>query len=487
MRFQGFVGPTYTNESVNLEAQRCVNLYPELDETGAGKDRNILALLRTPGLSLFSNISAIGAGVGRGSHVASNLRAFCVVANKLYEISSSGGVTSMGTLSTSSGLVSIADNGVQLAIVDGTYGYILTMGTNAFAQITDVDFPAATHIRFLDGYFVVNQKGTRNFFISSLYDGTAWDGLDFAAKEGLPDNITAIEVDHRDLFLIGERSSEVWRNTGAADFPLERNPSVFIEHGAGQFGGPTVQKLDNSLFWGGEDQNGANMVYRLVGYVPERISTHAIEQTIKNLGGFRNCESSFTYQDDGHSFYQLNFATVSLVYDVATQLWHERTYTSPVGSGETRHRANSHMFAFNKHLVQDWQTGDIYEMSKSVYTDNGAPISSRRRAPHVSKELKRLKHLSFQLDMETGVGLDVPATTGGVETLGYEPNAYLRWSNDGGHTWSNYHGAKLGKIGQYGARAKWNRLGIARDRVYEVLITDPVKVAIVGAILELAA
>lgn len=67
---------------------------------------------------------------------------------------------------------------------------------------------------------------------------------------------------------------------------------------------------------------------------------------------------------------------------------------------------------------------------------------------------------------------------------GANPQVMLRWSDDGGHTWSNEHWESMGRIGQYGYRTIWRRLGMTeklRDRVYEVSGTDPVKVSIMGA------
>jgi hypothetical protein len=60
----------------------------------------------------------------------------------------------------------------------------------------------------------------------------------------------------------------------------------------------------------------------------------------------------------------------------------------------------------------------------------------------------------------------------------------LRWSNDGGSTWSNEHWVSVGQQGKYKNRAIWRRLGQARDRVFEVVVTDPVKMVIVSANLK---
>jgi hypothetical protein len=133
----------------------------------------------------------------------------------------------------------------------------------------------------------------------------------------------------------------------------------------------------------------------------------------------------------------------------------------------------------NEIIVGDYENGNIYAFDLDVNSDNGAIqkwLRSWRALPSGTNNLKRTAQHSLQLNCETGVGLNLGQ--------GSDPEAMLRWSDDGGHTWSNEHWTKMGKIGQYGYRAFWRRLGMTlklRDRVYEVSGTDPVKIAIVGA------
>ena len=71
-----------------------------------------------------------------------------------------------------------------------------------------------------------------------------------------------------------------------------------------------------------------------------------------------------------------------------------------------------------------------------------------------------------------------------VSQVGINPQAMLRWSNDGGSTWSNEHWVSIGAMGKYKNRAIWRRLGWSRDRIFEVVVTDPVKAVIVSANLK---
>ena len=473
MRFKGFIGPSYTLQSVNVDAQRAINLYPEMNEMGTGKENEVASYVATPGLSL---VATLGDGPIRGMHAASNGTLYIVSDDKIYSLNSSYISTELGTLNTVSGQVSMADNGTSMVIVDGLDGYVITLSNGAFAQITDPDFNAADKVVFQDGFFIFNQKGTQRFFISALSSATNYDALDFASAEGNPDDLISIISDHRDLWLFGTKSTEVFYNSGAV-FPFERIQGAFIEHGcAAAF---SVAKMNNEVYWLGSDDQGNGIVYKARGYEPQRISTHAVELAIRQYSSIDDAVA-YTYQENGHFFYALNFtnAETTWVFDSATGMWHERAYTND-GQLE-RHRANYHQFAYNKHIVGDYANGKIYELSTSVYTDEGEEITRQRVAPHITSGLKRVRYNSFQLDMEVGVGLD-----GAVTVQGHDPQAILEWSDDGGHSWSNEHWTSFGKIGKRKKRAIWRKLGISRDRVFRVTITDPVKIALIGAQLDL--
>jgi len=471
VRFQGFIGPSYTAQSRNVDAQRCVNWFPEVTESNRGKEQEVMSLVRTPGLSL---LATIGDGPIRGIYAATDGKLFVVSADKLYRVSSSWVATEIGTLTTSTGQVSMANNLTTLMVVDGTNGYYHTLSGSTLTTITDPEFLGATQVVFQDGYFVFIKPDSQQFFISGLNDVT-FDGSDVASSEAQPDNIVAIISDHRDLWLFGTQSTEVFFNSGDADFPFERVNGAYIEHGcAAAF---SVAKMNNTVYWLGKDDKGSGIVYEASGYQPKRISTHAVEHAIQGYGDISDAVA-YTYQQDGHFFYVLNFssADTTWVYDGSTGLWHERAYNN--GGTLERHRADCHAFAHSTHVVGDYQNGKIYSLSSSIYSDNSEEIIRIRRAPHITSSLTRIFYNSFQLDAETGVGIDGSGQ-------GTDPQAMLRWSDDGGYTWSNERWVSLGKIGQRSVRAVWRRLGASRDRVFELRISDPVGTTLLGAELEM--
>jgi hypothetical protein len=533
------LGSAYVARSINAADNRMVNLFPEVIPEG-GKEAGFLN--RAPGLNF---LQTVGTGPIRGlwAHQTNGSDFYVVSGNQFYKlIGLNATPTLLGTVA-GTGPVSIADNGTQLFIAANGPSYIYNEVTNVFAQITDPDFPGAVTVAYLDGYFVFNQPNSQFIWVSQLLDGTSVDPLDFASAEGSPDGVVGLIADHRELWVFGTDSVEVWYNAGAADFPLQRIQGAFNEIGC--VSAFTIAKMDNGLFWLGTDARGQGIVYRANGYTGVRISTHAIEYAIAQYGNISDA-IAYTYQQEGHAFYVLTFPSgnATWVYDVATQAWHER---AGFDSGEfMRHRSNCQCNFGGNIIVGDFQNGNIYTLDLDVYADNGGIqkwLRSWRALPTGTNNLKRTAHHSLQIDMESGVGLNLyPAydsenidTESGLDLIaeyvqtflatqsgdtltteagdgfeplgqyelsdedisgynlvtnsylaapGYDPEIMLRWSDDGGHTWSNYHTATVGKIGEYYKRVFYRRLGMTlklRDRVYELSMTDPVKTAIVGA------
>jgi hypothetical protein len=470
------LGSTYVARSVNAADARMVNLFPEIVPE-AGKEPGFLN--RAPGLNL---LNTIGTGPIRGlwAFSSNDSAAFVVSGTELYKITTSYAATLIGTV-IGTGPVSLADNGTQLFIAANGPSYIYNNTTNVFGQITDPDFPGAATVCYLDGYFVFNEPNSQLMWVTQLLDGTSIDPLEFVSTGGSPDGLLAVTSNFREVWAFGTNSIEVWFDSGATDFPLQRIQGAFNELGcAAPY---SIAKMDNGLFWLGRDRRGQGIVYRANGYSGVRISTHAVEWQIQQYADLTDA-IAYTYQQDGHSFYVLIFPTANTtwVYDAATQAWHER---AGFANGEfTRHRSNCQMAFNNKIVVGDFENGNIYAFDLDDYSDNGGIqkwLRSWRALPTGQNNLKRTAHHSLQLDCETGVGLN--------DGQGSDPQVMLRWSDDGGHTYSNEHWSPVGKIGAYGHRTFWRRLGMTlklRDRVYELSGTDPVKITIMGAELILS-
>lgn len=465
----GLVGPSYVERSLPFNAQRTINLYPVVDEAGDGKE--VSALYGTPGLSTFSTV---GDGPIRAEFSSTNGRAFVVSNTQLYEIASTGVATLRGTLITDVSICSMDENTTQLAICDGTNLYIFTYATNVFAQVTDPDFPNGSTVTFLDGYFIVNKPGTGQFYVSALQGGTSWNALDFATAESSPDTLTRVYGGLGQLWLLGDRTTEVWYNAGDVDFPFTRIQGAKMETGSAA--AHSVVNMDNTIIWLGKDKDGQGIVYRAQGYSPQRISTHAIEYAINKSSDLSEIRA-YTYQKDGHAFYVMTGGNLetTLVYDAATKLWHERATLETDGT-LTTHRGTTSMFAFGKHLVGDKTNGNVYEMSLDYYDDSGDEIISQRTFTHISNEGKRFRANELQIDFEYGVGIN--------SGQGSAPVVWLEVSEDGGRTWSPQYQASIGALGAFRSRAVWRRLGLADIMTFRVSITDPVKRSICGSYLK---
>lgn len=485
MKFQGFVGPTYNLKSVNADGQRCVNLYPEVIESGSGKESQVAYLKSTPGLK---KIIETGSGSARMIHVDSVGRVFVVIGSELYKTSFNGFVWTtlkVGDFSTAHGQVRaassvIGDDNITV-FVDGFTSYLfLYVGASStetfgdFASYGYVPVSTASSVVFIDGYFIFSLKNSNQFYVSD-FNSFNVDALSFASSEGNPDNIVGIVANHRDLIIFNERSTELFSNTGNVDFPFERVSGGFIEKGC--VASNSIAKIDGLVFWVGRDDLGQGTVYATQSLSPQRVSTHAVEQAISNYADIKNA-TGYCYQKNGHSFYVLNLSTSTFVYDLSTKLWHERAYTS--GGQLQRHRADclGYYSEYDLHIVGDYETNKIYIFDENTYSDDGEAITRMRICPHLSGGLKYLFYKSIQIDMETGVGID------GVDQ-GSDPVAMLSYSDDGGHSWSNELFATIGKLGNYKKRIIWRRLGRSRDRVFKLKITDPIPVSILSAEIEI--
>ena len=375
---------------------------------------------------------------------------------------------------------------------------------------SDGAFSGATTVDIIDNYFVYSRPSSQQFGASDALSPISQQ-LSFASKDGAPDQLVALIVDHREVYLLGESSSEVWVDAGLFPFPFQRIPGTSTQHGIAAQN--SVSRVANSFAYVSRNLRGQGQIMQMNGYIPQRISTHAVENTLVNQ--YINDAIAWTYQLEGHEVYVVSFPTINITwaFDATTGLWYKWLYCTTANQYQ-RHRGNCSCVFQGMVLVGDYANGKIYELDNTNYTDDGNNIRRLRRAPHLVADLQRQYFEEFQIQFQPGVGftglsvapyiyigtpytiyptatLVIPATQTvviGFATLQNQtttlPQAMLRWSDDGGSTWSNEHWVTIGQTGKYKNRAIWRRLGQARDRVFEVVVTDPVKAVIVSANLK---
>jgi hypothetical protein len=468
-----FIGGSYQARSSFFDTQRTVNLYPEISKSATSK--SIAALYGCPGTYLWTTLA--GSFVRGMLVVNANLSVIAVGVN-VYAVTAAKVATLVGTIDTAMTPARMASNGTTVMIVTGSHGYFYTPSSGAFVQITDATFTGADTVTFIDGYFAFNKPNTGQFQITNLYS-TSIDPLNFATAEGSPDNLLSLLADHRELWLFGETSTEVFFNSGNANFPFERIQGAFIEQGCAAKFSPA--KLDNTVYWLAADERGKGTVQRAQGYQPQRVSNHALEYAIAKYSRIDDA-FSYTYQQEGHMFYVLTFPTANATwcYDSATDEWHERAWRDPADGSLNRHRSSCQMQFAGLTLVGDWQNGNIYVLDLDTYTDNGGILPCFRQSPYVASDTNKLMFFNkLWVDMEVGVGINGLSTT-----IGTNPKVVLDWSDDGGNTWSNEVHCDLGKIGERKARAVFRRLGRSRSRTFRLAVSDPVKRVFIAADVE---
>lgn len=587
-------GGSYEARSVIAQAIRSVNIMAEKNSSDAPAPYTYYGC---PGLTSLALPPV--AAPGRGLYWANNGALYYVSGSAVFIVAPSWAMTQLGTIGTTNGRVSMIDNGTTLVLVDGsTRGWQIDLITNTFSEITAATnapdplsgavygFFGADRVDIIDGFIVLNQPNTRNFQ-STYLNEIVFDALFFAAKNGYSDNLVTILVTKREIWLVGERTSEVWFDAGAADFPFQIMPGPFSQHGC--VAKSSIAQANGAAFWLSQDQNGQAIVVRTEGYDTKRISNFALENAMAKYPTVVDAEG-FCFQQRGHTFYQINFPTADASWrwdETVPDQWHEPMWSDANGV-EHRHRASCSAFAYGKNVVADWQTGQLYYFDPENHTDNGAPMHYRRGFPHMVSDGKQVIYPGFTLDVEAATGLGTtdppgpfPLLTGAsgvngappidsglqvassfqtlyeidgfgnlvldgfgnpivisvtipdgtvlfeeallagpapqfisglfssvgitdgfgqriVDSLGNAliisqsnvaaqvgpPLIYLRWSDDRGRTFGNPVPQSLGAQGQYLSQPQWNRLGRARDRVFEVYGVIPGKFAIQGAWLD---
>lgn len=445
-------------KSVNVDAQKRTNLYVEMQRDA---EKGNLTLYPTPGLETFVNF---GSYPSRGVYKMGD---FLYVVNRftLWRVANDGAMTNLGSLVTASGRVDFSDNGTQIIIVDGPNGYIYNTSTLAFTQITSPNWPGASTVTFLNGYFVITEPDSGRFYCSALYDGLTWAALDFATAESNPDDLIRVMADNGQLILFGPETTEFWGDSGAQDFPFARVGAAAIEWGlAARW---SLAKFMDSTIFLRRNRLGAVQVCTLAGYNAVPVSNPEIDSIFSKYSGVENA-TGFSYMVSGHPFYQINFpsADESWLYDGLTRAW------SKVQSGKGRHRAEMQQNYLDRSYVSDYENGKLYYFRDGAYTDDGAPIVRELITRHQS---------IGQWSVFDEIWMEMEAGAADLVGQGSDPKLMLQISKDGGHTWGREIMVAMGKQGEYRRRAVFRNLGRARDWVFKFRVTDPVKCVFVAA------
>lgn len=478
----GFCGPSYSTVSPLLDGQRVFNLYPE---PGMPTSKSKIGYVGTPGLQLYGTLPT--APVRDLFQI--NGRMFAVGGTHFYEVATAGFgiVTDFGAMgaSTGTGPARMVANGTQLLVVDSSVAQIFN--ANPVGPAMNFVF-SGFDLEYLDGfYFGLSAAALNQVNNSALLDGTTWPGLNFIQRTGSPDQVLALYQLNGQMWIFGQKNTEVWYDAGSAGFPLSRYQGAQINYGvfgaATNIAARTVQRIGNALMWLASDDRGGVTFYRTNGLSAVRCSTFGIEALMLSYGNISGARS-FVYEEAGHIFHVTSFpnanaglgATLAYDWTVAQQLgdlyaWHERAFLN-AGSGNIE-RIRADCFASvttasgATNYVGDYATGNIYKMGLQYTSDNGAAIQRRRISPHVSNQNRWVKHRRLEFDADIGTA-----------------SIQLGWSDDGGRNFraGSYKTITKSTAAGYDTFGKYYRLqlGRSRDRVYDMTITDaanPIRIA----------
>jgi|GEM_PF-616973 len=484
----------YVSDALPISAQRCINFYPNFPETDSVTQAN---LFNTPGLSEAIDLTNLR-DICRGAHTLRD-KPYVIIGQKLHRIDFDGTTFTSALIGTIEGTdrVIIDDNGDQLAIVspDADKTYIYDVDSASLAEVTDVNFDGpASHVVYIDGFFVFAKKDGTKFFNSPLKDGrglpggVAYDALDFSQAEADPDDIAALGKSRSQLYVFGSETTQIFRNTG-------RSPAPFI----GLSGGvvdvgckspQTIQRVSGGLIFVGSTFNETPSVWLLIGGNKTKISTPALDNELSKLTEDEVSDLfSWYYAESGHFFYGMSFPDTTYVYDLVTKKWHERQSVEKDGSSLTQYRVAAMTAAYNRVMVGDLQNGQVGFIDEDVYLDYG--FLSRRIV--TTKAFDNGGHPIFldqvEAVVESGIGLteDMTVRTGstslGIPITakgGSDPQITMSWSDDGGRTFKGLLSRSMGKIGEYIRRPIWNRLGrFPRSRILRFEVASPTKVTLV--------
>lgn len=451
------------SRSPPLNSEKIVNAFIEKQPPDS---KTKAPLFGAPGLRLTGTA---GTGPIRGFVLLSDLL-YIVSGADLYRQEANGSITHLGTGIVGTRPVSLASNGTQIVIVDGTNGWLWSVATG-FVQIVDVNFHASDTVVFFDGYFIFNWVGTAKFFFSGLFDGQSYSGLDVGTTESSAEPITGIAINLQLIFFFKGNSIELWYDAGTASFPFQRYAGGVINIGTNS--PRSIQAQDNALFFLGQDR----VFYRLQGNTPIRVSTHAMEHLISEEPDHQNV-SGFTYTIEGHKFVGLTLPTAltTIVFDISSGEWHQRESFSALGVSLGIWRGWQTIDAlFGPATIGDAFDGSLWDNDFDVFTEGANPMVETIVSAVLQEDRKRIFVARFELDVETGVG----------NLADPDPLIDLWVSKDGGRTFTFVASRSMGAAGDNTIRLRWLRLGQARQWMFKLICSAPVRRNIIGAYLTL--
>lgn len=448
---------SYLSRAKKHRASRMVNMF--IQKTA--QDDN-LVIYSTPGVKLEASNTELYA---RGIHQKYDYM-YVVLDNTVYKVDSSFSKTSIGTLSTSVGRVNIASNNNQIIFHDGSAGYVYNLTDSTFESINDSDFidDSPTIATLKERVFA---HSNQQFYYSELADASTWNALSFYTAESIQQEIVALYSFDEKLFVFGESETEIWQTQDSNDDPLSPIDNLTIRYGCAAKN--SIAANTDNIFYLGRGKNGKLAVVKVsANFVPEPVSDQGLTFALKDYSHPEDA-TAFCWQFENKEFYQINFTTdnKSWLYDIDLQVWTELEYNN-----SDRHPADQHVYFNNKNMIISHLDGNLYSLDNDTFTDNGTTIHRKLVSPVLDDEFREIYVAQLLYKFE-------PSTT--LHTgVGSEPSVSMRFSNDGGFSYSAVRERRIGKVGEYKYKTRFLLAAHGDDLVIETVMHDPVRWALVG-------
>lgn len=457
---------SYVNNDPRASCKRLINVFSEIAPQTSRLDvkeqypNPPITLRRWAGITPFANNGTMNPVRGLWQMKG---EMYAVIGPTFYKLTSDGVLTQLGTGIGGNGFVRMTDNTQCLFILlPGTaIGYTYTQ-TNGFAPFVDSTFLfyGATDCWFVDSYIVFLAVNGRVFYnddgqiVSGTGPITFLSGAVFPREFGT-DPFVGMAIDHREVLMFGQRTSEGYVNAGNPTFsPFASAPDGYMPLGMHPDAPYSVALQDQAVFWVANDRT----VRRRNGQTPVRVSNSGIEAILDqaNLVGSYALAPSIA----GHPLwiYTMPAEKRTIVYDCLTTEWFE---LESYGLGYWR--PFTYFNAFGKQYVGDSQSGQIGVLDTTVFTEFGQPLVSAFTTQSIYDKHNRIVHRRVELVMTVGEGPSLVAS----------PQITLYRSDDAGLTFNALPLRSLGDLGDRGTRATWFNLGQSRHRVYKVQLSDP--------------
>lgn len=490
------IGFSYPERSVEFDIQKTVNWYLVEDPNSVKK----MAFAPTPGTEIINKPLNDSAVPVRQIFSYKNF-GLAFVGDQVYHFDQDYDVNPVGTIKSNAGFISVCSGPTQIMIVDGEGGYVYTYSTGVLEPITDPNFlNNPLMCAYFNDFFVVCDTDTNVWQTSEANNAKIWTILSApndATISAKADTFKGIGVVNQRLFLFGNYITETWYagvNPQYPQFPYSRDNNAIFEYGCAASNSICNgdKKDDGVLYWLGRTRNGVGSVMMSDGGQARNISTPSLDWRIQN---YKRVDDAigFSYNQDGHNFYQLTFPSENVTWLADMTMVDEEGYPSWINlsvlNGDC-HMATCHTYFIptEQHLIGSNQGPYILNLSSKVYTnfagydDNANVLSEDIKRVRIGSNFylpnyNRFFINKFEADFEGGVGLANPP--------GYDPQVFLSISYDYGHTFGDSCRAGMGKIGQFKKRMYWFARGYTRSFIPMIVCYDPVRCYLMGANLQI--